>query len=155
MFSSCGNTQKEQKSIFETKPTTEQRVEELISTHIKNNIDDPVTYEVVEFGRLDSATRSYPLLRQIIELQDDLLYKSRGIGEQRKKDTKQYISELQAQIDSIDALPKEYIAYIMRHTYRVDTRDGKRLFKSVFAVSKDFKEIEELEKKVNKYAITR
>jgi len=44
------------------KNSNEDKAKELISQYIKNNVNDPNSYEAVEFGRLEDVTE-YPVYK--------------------------------------------------------------------------------------------
>lgn len=148
-------------------PTPEKMARALIKDYIEKNLDDPSTYEAVEFGELDSII--YPWSKYAAVLQeriDDLNNRIEGCHKRIKlyksyhyidvsshiKDEEDHISLWNDEINQVKAdLAKQdewrdHKGFEIQHSFRATNAFGAKILnKYIFTISPDLTTIEDVE----------
>lgn len=147
-------------------PTPEKMARALIKDYIEKNLDDPSTYEAVEFGELDSII--YPWAEYAASLQNGIDRYTAEIEDCKKSiakyksmpfDMSQFIPRYQKLIDEYQSVINDYNeklekedewvefeGFKITHTFRATNAFGAKILnKYIFTISPDLTTIEDVE----------
>jgi hypothetical protein len=143
VFYSCQSTKKS--------ATLQERATDSVTAYMKQNLDDPASYQPVKFGTLDTTMSNYMQDEKYLTLKsmseselheeaDDLL-NNKSLYQQRSK-VNYYKNRHLAGVKGLDSLKKTFKAelsgYLMLHSYRAKNKLGAlALHEPLFRFRKD------------------